>query len=254
MKTISRKSMLYRTGVEYGSWAMNHVLGCSHGCLYPCYAFLMAKRFGRVSGYEQWCSPVLVENTLELLDREIPKYASRIDSVQLCFTTDPFMYEYDTICQISIDAIQKLNDSGIHCTALTKGVLPKQLADLSKSNSYGITISSLNEEYRKASEPGAATFTDRIASLRYLHEQGCLTWVSMEPYPTPNMIEQDLDTILNELAFVDRFIFGRTNYSKIASSYEGRREFYNECADTVISFCTDHNIEYLIKEGTQTKQ
>ena len=31
---IKRKSMLYVTGVEYGDYTMNHVLGCSHGCIY----------------------------------------------------------------------------------------------------------------------------------------------------------------------------------------------------------------------------
>jgi hypothetical protein len=44
--TIQRKSLLYKTGVEYGDYTINHVQGCSHGCKYPCYAFLMSKRFG----------------------------------------------------------------------------------------------------------------------------------------------------------------------------------------------------------------
>lgn len=48
MKTITRKTLLYKTGVEYGDYTMNHVLGCSHGCLYPCYAYMMSKRFGKV--------------------------------------------------------------------------------------------------------------------------------------------------------------------------------------------------------------
>ena len=116
MDTITRKSMLYKTGVEYGDYTMNHVLGCSHGCLYPCYAFLMAKRFGKVGNYEQWCTPKLVSNTLELLDREIPRLKSKIESVQLCFTTDPFMYGYDEVCKMSLAAIKKLNAAGIRCT------------------------------------------------------------------------------------------------------------------------------------------
>ena len=57
---------------------MNHVLGCSHGCRYPCYAFLMARRFGRVESHEEWCKPVLVSNTLELLEAEIPKLKGKI--------------------------------------------------------------------------------------------------------------------------------------------------------------------------------
>ena len=251
--TTTRKSMLYETDVEYGSWAMNHVLGCSHGCLYPCYAFLMAKRFGRVKTYAEWCTPVLVENTLELLEKEIPKLKKKIDSVQLCFTTDPFMYGYEDICKMSVAAIKKLNENAIPCVALTKGLLPKELAKLSKENTYGITLVSLDEEYRKTSEPGAAPYQERIAALRHLHEQGYKTWVSMEPYPTPNIIEQDIDSILNEIAFADRIIFGRTNYNKIVSSYKDHREFYNTCVSAVVTFCEGNSIEFHIKKGTLTE-
>ena len=52
MKTIKRKSLLYKSEVEYGNFCLNHVLGCSHGCLYPCYAFNMAKRYGKVKKHE----------------------------------------------------------------------------------------------------------------------------------------------------------------------------------------------------------
>lgn len=31
MKTIKRQSMLYKTGVEYGDYTLNHVQGCAHG-------------------------------------------------------------------------------------------------------------------------------------------------------------------------------------------------------------------------------
>lgn len=72
-KFIRRKTLIYKTDVEYGDYTINHVLGCSHGCMYPCYAYLMKKRFGNVKSYEDWCEPALVENTLELLDEEIPK-------------------------------------------------------------------------------------------------------------------------------------------------------------------------------------
>ena len=51
---IQRKTMLYKTGVEYGDYTMNHVQGCAHGCLYPCYAFLLKKRFGQVKSYKEF--------------------------------------------------------------------------------------------------------------------------------------------------------------------------------------------------------
>ena len=143
MRKIKRKTLIYKTGVEYGDYTMNHVLGCSHGCRYPCYAFLMKKRFGSVKSYEDWCKPALVENALELLDAEIPKFKDKIKMLHLCFTTDPFMYEYPEVQRMSIAAIKKLNASGIKCSVLTKGILSIELSELSKDN---ISRSSLATE------------------------------------------------------------------------------------------------------------
>ncbi len=252
-KYISRKTLIYKTNVEYGDYTMNHVLGCSHGCKYPCYAYLQKKRFGNVASYEDWCAPALVKNTLELLDAEIPKFKNKINILHLCFTTDPFMYEYDEIQSMSISAIKKINAAGIKCSVLTKGILPVELARLSKDNEYGITLVSLEDSFRERMEPGAAPIADRLAALRALHEAGCKTWVSIEPYPTPNIIRQDLDAILEAVSFADKVIFGRMNYSTETSSYKEHKQFYNECAQRVIDFCTERNKAYHIKDGTITQ-
>lgn len=244
--------MLYRTGVEYGDYTMNHVQGCAHGCTYPCYAFLMKKRFGQVKDYESWREPSLVSNTMELLDREIPRLRNKIQSVHLCFSTDPFMQGYPEITAMSVAAIRKLNEAGIKCTTLTKSVLPIELAQLSRENEYGITLVSLDEEYREITEPGAASYAERLAALKALHDVGCRTWVSIEPYPTPNMIKQDLLGLLETVAFTDRIIFGRANYNKTATSYKDHRDFYNACAAQVIAFCHERNIAHHIKAKTIT--
>jgi len=246
--------MLYETGVEYGDYTMNHVFGCAHGCKFPCYAFMMKKRFGLVKDYEEWLEPYLVSNTLELLDKEIPRLKYKIKSVQLCFSTDPFMYGYEEIQQMSIAAIKKLNQAGIKCTTLTKGILPIELSKLSKENEYGITLVSLDEDYRERMEPGSAKYVDRLGSLRALHEAGCKTWVSIEPYPTPNIIKQDLLELLESVNFVDRIIFGRTNYSKEVSAYKEHKEYYSRLASYVIKFCTDRSIAFHIKEKTITEK
>ena len=252
-KSMERKSLLYKTGVEYGDYTINHVQGCSHGCKYPCYASMLAKRFGTVKTYEEWTCPVIVSNTMKLLNKELPKLKDKIKSVHLCFTTDPFMYGYDDICNLSIDVIKLINSYNLPCTALTKGVLPIELADLSKDNSYGITLISLNEEFRKKMEPGSAPYLDRINSLKKLHDKGCKTWVSIEPYPTPNIIDQDFEEILNSISFVDKIIFGRLHYNKLVSQYKGYKEYYNNLANQVIKFCEERNIEYHIKEKTITE-
>jgi DNA repair photolyase len=252
-KYINRKTLIYKTEVEYGDYTINHVLGCSHGCKYPCYAYLMKKRFGEVKSYEDWCEPALVANITELLDVEIPKFKEKIQTLHLCFTTDPFMYEYPEIQKASFEILEKANNAGIKCSVLTKGVLPIELSTLSRANEYGITLVSLSEGFRQSMEPGSAPLEQRLASLKTLHDAGCKTWVSIEPYPTPNIIQQDLNEILNAVWFVDKIIFGRTNYSKTISSYKDYRSFYNEQADIVINYCKEHRKSYHIKDGTITE-
>ena len=250
---ITRKSMLYKTGVEYGDYTLNFVQGCAHGCKYPCYAFPLKKRFGQIKSYEEWLKPYLVLNTLEILDREIPRLKDKIKSVQLCFTTDPFMVGYPEIEKMSLDVIKKLNTAGIMCTVLTKGILPIGLAKYSRKNEYGITLISLDEEYRKKMEPGATPYADRLKALKNLHDKGCKTWVSVEPYPTPNLIDQDLKKILKATSFVDKIIFGRTNYCKdVTLGYPEHKQFYNERAKEVIDFCISEGIAYHIKDKTIT--
>lgn len=247
---IKRSSLLYKTGVEYGDYTINHIQGCAHGCKYPCYAMSMAKRFGKAKTYEEWCEPKLVENALEILDTEIPKLRDKIESVHLCFTSDPFMYGYEEVAETSISIIRKLNNAGIKCTVLTKGILPITLAELSPENEYGITLVSLDEDFRREMEPNSAPFTERIQALRALHDAGCRTWVRMEPYPTPNFIEQDLDTILDAVGFCDKIIFGRLNYNKKVSEYKDYKKFFNDCAQSVIQYCNENNKDYHIKDGT----
>ena len=253
-ESMGRKSLLYKTGVEYGDYTINHVQGCSHGCMYPCYAFMMARRFGKVKNYNEWIKPTIVNNAIELLKIELPKLRDKINSVHLCFTTDPFMYKYEDICNLSIEILKLVNSYDIPCTALTKGILPKELASLSKDNSYGITLISLNEEFREKMEPGSAPYKDRIESLKYLHDNGCKTWVSIEPYPTPNFIEQDFEEILKAVSFTDKIIFGRLHYNKKVSEYKDYKKYYNELANKVIDFCEKHNIEYHIKNKTITDE
>lgn len=192
----------------------------------------------------------MVSNTLELLDKEIPRLKSKIQSVHLCFTTDPFMYGYDEICEMSLKAIRRLNEDKIPCSVLSKGILPIELASLSKDNSYGITLISLNESYRKSVEPGAAPYEERISALRALHDAGCKTWVSIEPYPSPNLIQQSLSDILAAVSFVDRIIFGRTNYNKAVLSFPDVKTWYSDRAREVIAYCEEYGIDCHIKKGT----
>ena len=256
MKKIKKKSLLYKSGVEYADFCINHVQGCAHGCKYPCYAMNMAKRFGKVKNYEEWIKPAIVSNSLELLDKEIPKYKDKIDFVHLSFSTDPFMEGYPEVQKLTLDIIEKLNKAKIKSTVLTKGKYPVVLANkekYGKDNMYGVTLVSLNEKFRKEFEPHSARFKQRVKSLKCLHDKGLKTWVSMEPYPTPNLVQQDLTKLLKTVSFVDKIIFGKLNYNVKSSNFGENSQFYEDCAKTVVAFCKAKSIEYHIKYGTQNE-
>jgi DNA repair photolyase len=216
----------------------------------------MAKRFGRIKDYADWLKPKLVANALELLSHEIPKFRKQIDFVHLCFTTDPFMYGYDEVEDLTLKIIEKLSNNDIRTNVLTKGIYPKVLDNketYGRDNAYGISLVSLDEHFRRRFEPFSAPFEDRIDSLKYLRDVGLKTWVSIEPYPTPNLFEQDLSEILDAVSFVDTIVFGKLNYNIKASHCNSSRDFYESCAGTVIDFCRKSDIKYHIKNGTQVQ-
>jgi len=253
MQKIKRKSLLYKSGVEYADYAINHAEGCSHGCTYPCYAMMMKKRCGIVKTYKEWITPKIVENALELLDKEIPTHKKDIKFVYLCFATDPFMFKQKEIIDLSLKIIERLNKDKIKSVTISKGVYPKNLAKkeiYGSGNEYGSTIVSLSEYFREKHEPFAAPIRDRIKSLRLLHNNGLKTWISMEPYPTPNFVQQDIEKILREVSFVDRIVFGKWNYGGVTGYFRNYKNFYNEASYKVIKFCKENGIECHIKNGT----
>lgn len=250
MEQTTRKSLLYKTDVEYGDYTVNHVSGCSHGCLFPCYAFNMAKRFGHVKTYAEWIKPKLVSNSIELLNKELPKLKGKIKSVQLCFTTDPFMDDYPEVGEMTLKIINRINKDNVKCRILTKGTLPEYLQTTAKINEYGITLVSLDDSFKKKYEPLSTGYEERVNALKALHDKGYNTWVSIEPFPTPNMGITAIEDVLNKISFVDYIVFGRLHYNKEVGKYKGYQEFYNTCSVKVIDFCKKNGIKCHIKTGT----
>jgi DNA repair photolyase len=251
IELIERKSLLRPTKVEYADYAINHVQGCSHGCLYPCYAFKISQKYGVVRTYEEWCEPKVVGNAMELLEREIPRLRDKIGRVYLCFMTDPFMHQREEIHATSQNIILALNQAGIPVTVLTKGVLPLNLSTLSRENEYGITLVSLDEKFREKYEPGAAPLEERLRALRDLKSQGCRTWISIEPYPTPGIWGQDLRKILCGAAgAADKIVFGAWNYNLSLPAHIDRTAFYKSCKAVVHDFCREFDIDWHFKKGT----
>lgn len=242
MDTIERKSLINKSGL--GFWCVNAVQGCAHGCRYPCHAFLLARRYGRVSDYAAWRVPKLVGNALRLLDTELRRKRG-IDCVHLSLTTDPFMVGYPEVSELSLRIIERVNAAGIPCSILTKGILPPELSDTRRfhpDNTYGISLVSLDEAFRSKWEPGASPYAVRIEAARALHRSGRRTRVHIEPFPTPVFVKQDVGALLARVDFVEHVYFGGWNYNAMARDFEGCAAFYEDQARAVRRFCEARGI------------
>jgi Fe-S-cluster containining protein len=191
--------------------------------------------------YEQWRDPAIVSNALELLNVELPKKRDKIEWVELCFTTDPFMVGYPEVTEMSLAILARLHSAGVKADTLTKGVTPGDLVNVEmygSDNFYGISFVSLDEAFRQRFEPFSAPYKDRIRALAELHDAGLKTWVAIEPYPTPNIIEQELIDVLDAVGFVDIVVFGHWDYNHpLITAFKAARRFYADCANDVVDWC-----------------
>jgi DNA repair photolyase len=208
---------------------------------------MMAHSHGRVKTYTEWCRPKIVANACELLAKELKRLKSKPDYVHLCLSTDPFMNGYPEVSEMSLKLISFINSYGIQCSVLSKGALPVALADseqFSEDNIYGISLVSLDEGFRERWEPGAVAYADRINALRVLHECGCHTYVHIEPFHTQNIIRQNLEDILQAVAFADSIFFSGWNYNETVRNFPAYKRFYSEQTSIVSRFCSMHNISF----------
>jgi DNA repair photolyase len=112
-----------------------------------------------------------------------------------------------------------------------------------------MTIVSIDAEFTRRYEGGTPKPMMRVETLRAMHDAGEYTWASLEPFPCPEIWEQDILEVLRELRFVDFMIMGKWNYDRRASTAQAR-EYYRGTVDTFRNFCSKHNIRHHVKTGT----
>jgi len=250
---IVRKSLIYHTKVEKdpGAYAATPVVGCSHGCRFPCYAFLMMKKFGKIASYEAWCEPKLVTNALALAEKELPKLRDKAKFIHFSYATDPFMYEHPEVIELTLKLMALINSYDIPVHILTKGIILNEAFTLSKQNVFGITLVSLAPAFHAKYEPGTAPYPERIAALKRAHAKGFKTFVNIEPYPTPNIFQQSLLPILEAVAFVDEIRLSQLNYNDIIYQYRNWQAFYQKTGLFAKTWCLEHKISYsgIAEEG-----
>lgn len=220
--------MIYQpdgAALEYGRMAVNHYIGCPHGCVY-CYARRINQK---VEGRFPFAAPRLPsmgefapcdarEATPEHQDaivttvrRDAQMLVRRGYSgeVFLCFMADPWP-AIDNEIKLTRRVISAITGAGLPVMTLTKAGrhsfddIPI-LVDGDRENWYGVTITTMDEEKVAATEPHAAPVMDRVEGLTLAHMQKIKTFVSIEPMAS---VDETLEIISKTWRFVDEYRVG----------------------------------------------
>lgn len=202
---------------EYAPLAANPYKGCGHQCAYCYVPRVLRRALGGPGSTVNNARKVFDEGAVIRPDfqrgllRDAAKYdaAGITEQVLLSFTTDPYPPAHHQLTRWTIEILQA---HGLAVCTLTKGG-SRALRDIDlfrpDRDAFASTLTSLDAEFSRKWERGAADPDDRIATLRAFHERGVFTWVSLEP--TLN-VEASLAIVDATHEFVDLYKVGRVNY------------------------------------------
>ncbi len=216
-------------------YAVNVALGCSVGCDY-CYGPLSTRQ-----SRENWRQVRYPKKKpVDLITKHLDK-GLEPEGVFISFLTDPLL---PRVRESTEEVAQLLLDRGIRVATSSKlGI--SSVDDIR----HGMTIVSLDDEFTRKEEGNAPPPKWRVNKLKDAHERGEYTWASLEPCPCPDIWEQDLHNLLEELCFVDLMILGKWNYDARSRTPEAR-EYYHGTVDVFRDFCTENGIRHYVKSGT----
>ncbi|MBO5103242.1 MAG: radical SAM protein [Clostridia bacterium] len=225
MSIIYRPSGMAR---EYSPYALNIYMGCSHRCKY-CYAPHTLQK----SSENYFGKPEPRKDILKLLEKDLQKN-KYTEQVLLSFVGDCYCDSADN--GETVRAVLKmLNYYKVPVAVLSKGG-KKMLRDLDLFKEFGdrimvgTTLTFLTEEKSKEWEPYASTPSERLETLKTLHDNGIKTFASFEPTIEP---EESLKLIKKtlELDCVDHYKIGKINNYKSADKWQDWPKYLQDCLD-----------------------
>lgn len=225
---------------EYAPLACNPYRGCGHKCAY-CYV-PRAIKIDREE-FNEGATPRM--GFLDSLRKDAAKYKALgiTEQVMLSFTTDVY-HPGDN--RLTREVIHELQKHGLGVCVLTKGGT-RAMRDLdlfrSDRDCFASTLTSLDSNFSRKWEPGAALPNDRLAALRAFHDAGIYTWVSLEP-------TLDLDASMRIIEethhFVDLYKIGRVNYLPMTKTTD-----WEDYTHRMIALCDRLGVAHYIKRDLQ---
>jgi DNA repair photolyase len=259
IKEIAVKDIVTKSKLPDADYVINPYVGCPHKCIY-CYAEFM-KRF--TNHAEPWGDFLDVKR----YTKEIKTKALSGKSVLISSVTDaynPYEAKYNVTRQI----LKELENSDGRVEILTKSKLVLRDLDIIKNFKnirIGISLNTLDDAFRKKTEPLASPIKDRLETLKVLKAEGINSYIFVSPI-FPEIT--DIDSIIEKAADVtDMICFENLNLRggykekvlKFIGSYKptvsdvyrdifvnNNTNYWVEMENTIREKCNDKNIPYKI--------
>ena len=213
---------------EYSPFALNIYIGCSHRCRY-CYAPHTLQK----SSAAYFGKPEPRKNILKFLEKDLQKNVYK-EQVLLSFVGDVYCDNADDSATTR-EVLKMLSAYHVPVAVLSKGG-KKMLRDLDIFKTFGdyitvgTTLTFLDEEKSKYWEPYAALPSERLETLKILHDDGIKTFASFEPTIEP---EESLALIRKtlELDCVDHYKIGKINNYKSEDKWQDWAKYLQDCVN-----------------------
>ncbi|TXJ23511.1 MAG: radical SAM protein [Chitinophagaceae bacterium] len=229
---------------EYSPLALNHIIGCDHGCKY-CYVPILEKKYGDKNYIH---ADVYIKDEKTLLngiEESCKKYKNSEKQVFISFWTDPYTH-FNKKKKITRKVLELLLKYNIPVSLLSKGGL-LILDDLDVIKQFGnniqvgasLTFTNIKDSFKW--EPKAAIPEERFEVLQILHDSGVRTWASMEPVIYP---EQSLEIMEITHPYIDAYKIGKLNHFP---NHEPKFDWPKFLTDAV-SIMRKHDKQFYIKK------
>jgi DNA repair photolyase len=247
----------YLTKSKIGEYVINPYVGCSHKCRY-CYASFM-KRFTNHS--EPWGDFIDVKicdnpiDTKKLLHKNL-----FMSSVTDCY--NPLEAKY----KITRKILEQLTNIDCYLQIATKNKLILRDLDLLKQMKHlgvAMSVNTLDEKFQRDMD-NASSITERLETLKTLHDNGIHTILFMSPIfigiTNPQAIIEQTKDYVDEYWFevlnlrgsfkYDILNYIKTNYPKVYPTYEeiyikNNKEKLTQMEKEIVEYCNKNNICYM---------
>ena len=257
VKEINVKSILTKTNVPIGDYAVNPYVGCAHGCKY-CYASFM-KRF--TNHKEPWGDFVDVKYWEPIKNPK--KYKDKI--LMFGTVTDPYQ-PLESKYKRTRTLLEELKDSGIKLTISTRSDLILRDLDLIKTFKdarVSFSINTLDENFKKDMDKGAS-IERRLSAMKELYKNGIYTSCFISPI-FPGIT--DVEKIINKAKKFCNFVwlenlnlrgdykarilkYIKAKYPKLIPIYDeiynkGDRTYWESLNTSLKKYAKDKNMLYV---------